>query len=91
MTSSKKSRDLGYYFGIFERSYAVPYSCKVSYPGVNLFRIYDEGPFWQPLPLGLYNVKKNPTWLGLNYHSVGWTVSCFTGGSECYKAITIYI
>ena len=26
----KKSRNLGYYFGIFERSYVVPHSCKVS-------------------------------------------------------------
>ena len=50
MTSSEKLRDTDYYFDIFERSYAVPYSCKVSYPGVNLFRIYDEGPFGNPFP-----------------------------------------
>ena len=25
-----KSRDLDYYFGIFERSYVVPHTCKVS-------------------------------------------------------------
>ena len=27
-----------------------------------------------PAP-GLFNVKKTPTWLGLNYHSVCWTVA----------------
>ena len=26
----KKSRDLDYYFGIFEKSYIVPHLCKVS-------------------------------------------------------------
>ena len=28
-----------------------------------------------PPPPGLFKVKKKPTWLGLNYHSVGWTVA----------------
>ena len=60
MTSSEKLRDTDYYFDIFERSYAVPYSCKVSYPGVNLFRIYDKRTFCHPPrpPAGLFNVKK---------------------------------
>ena len=77
MTSLENSPDLRYLLGIFERFYAVPYSSKVPYPEVDLFRIYDTGPFCQPPPPGLFNVKKTPTWLEL---------IC-----ECYKAITIDI
>ena len=55
MTSSKKSHDLDYYLDIFERSYAVRHSCKVSYLGLNWFRIYGGGGLLGAL---LFYVKK---------------------------------
>ena len=58
MASSKKSRDISSYFGIFERSCALPYLCKALYPGLNWLMVYDGGPFCQPLPLG-YLMSKN--------------------------------
>ena len=62
MTSSKKSHDLDYYLDIFERSYAVRHSCKVSYLGLNWFRIYGGGgAFGGPFIL----CQKSPGWLGL--------------------------
>ena len=91
MTPSKKLRDLGYYFGIFERSCAEPCSCKVSYPGVNLFRIYDEGPFGNLSPQ-VYLMSKKPNLVGVKLSQrLLNSCSCFTGGSECYKVMTIYI
>ena len=45
MMSSEKSGTLGYDLIFFERSYIVPHSCKVPYPGLNWFRIYEGGPF----------------------------------------------
>ena len=48
------------YFSVFERSYAVPNSCKVSYLWLVWFRIYDGG--WPPPPLHvLFHVKKAQT------------------------------
>ena len=72
MTLSKISHDLRYYFFIFERSYAVPYSCKFHTQGLPCSGFMMRGPFVNPITPSLFNVKK-PTWLGLNYHSVGST------------------
>ena len=50
VTSSKKSRDLDYYFGLV--SDVVPHSCKVSKLRLNWFSIYEWGLFQ------LFNIKK---------------------------------
>ena len=68
----KMPRDLAYYFGIFERSYVLPDSCKVSYPGIHCSRIYDGGGgSFPPLPdyltskkPRLVRVKSFNAWLG---------------------------
>ena len=83
----KKQRHLGYYFGLFRRSYVVPYSCKASQSGRNSFMIYDGGPFSQtPGQLmsktpKLVRVKLWQRWLNSGL--------CFADGSECYKVIAV--
>ena len=43
MMSSKNSCDLIDNCDIFESSYLVLHSCKISYPGLDWFKIYDRG------------------------------------------------
>ena len=65
--SSKKSRKLDYYFGIFGRPYVKPQPWKVSLLGLNWFRIYrGERAFRHPSQLpphpphpNLFNNKKS--------------------------------
>ena len=41
----------------FERVYVIPHSCKVSWSGLNMFRIYDGGTFSHPAG---YLMSKKP-------------------------------